>query len=240
MNVWRWSSFLLVSTIAVIVLEMCIFLQSLTDGDRVNRDGELVDDNDDAEEDGHWDAGKVKVPSFHGSPAAVDSSSASNTSDGGSSDIRLGAVGDAVAITLGALWVVVVEGEVDSKESKEGNDQGTQDHSSNSEESNAKHVHAEHEQKLVADGAGKAHHKEDREDTGEDQSNENEGLNKLHCAPDRGGRIVLIESASLETSCGADESVGSVKRPCELSRVHESFSNGSIGGRWGELVVLSV
>lgn len=198
-------------------------LESLTDGDGVNGDGELVDHDDDGEHNGDGDAGKVEVPASNGAPVPghedLTSDSGAGKGDGGGSEGLLGGIGDAAAVSLLASRLVVGEGVVDADEAKEGDHQGDEDEGGDDEEGHAEHVHAEEEEELVADSAGKADHQEDGEEAREDEGDEDESLEELGSAPHGGGGVVGGEGGGLGGASGADAVGDSVEGPGHLGGV---------------------
>jgi len=207
-------------------------LQGLTDGDRVNGDGELVDDNNDGQDDGDGDASEGQEPALNGSVGALngDVLGSGQSSNGLGSQSFLGGVLEAAAISGLAVGVIVVEGSSDSQESQEGDNERNEDQGGDGQEGNTENVHSEHEEQLVADGAGEADNQEDGEDTGNNQSNQDECLHKLEGGPDGSGRIVGSKGVSLNSSGGLGAAGNSLERPVDLGRVDGNISNSSGGG----------
>jgi len=220
---------------------LLIFLQSLSDGDGVNGDGELVDHNDDHEHDGEGDASEDQEPTSDGSPKARedDVSGGGNSVDGhrSSSEVLPGVVGNAVAESLGASGNVVGGGVVKSEESEKGDEESSEDDRGHDDEGDAENVHAEPEEEAVADGAGEAEGKENTGEASDEEGQEDEGLDELKDGPDRGGRIVGSIGNGLDTTGGLDAGGKSVEGPEQLGGV-----KGNVRGRSGgaELVVLRV
>lgn len=81
-----------------------------------------------------------------------------------------------------------------TQEGKEGNDQGDEDQDGDEQESNSEHVHAESEEKLVADDISEAHNKEERKNNRKKQSNQDEGLDQTEVL----GSVLVVAVISPE------------------------------------------
>jgi hypothetical protein len=203
-------------------------LQSLANGDRVNGDGELVDDHNGGEDDGDGDAGKGQEPALDGSKVALDEEITSHGGGGEGAAGLLGGVLETTAIAELAADNVVREGVGDAQKAEEGDDQGDEDEGSNGEESDTEDVHAKDEEELVADGAGEAHNEEEGEDAGNNEGNEEESLEKLEGGPHRGSGVVLSEGVDLNGTSGLDAAGHTLEGPVDVGGV-----DGGLGGAGG-------
>jgi len=177
--------------------EFLFCLQSLSGSDRVDGDGELVEDDKAAEEDGNGDASQHQVPTGVGSVVLLNSDGevlgGSGNNNVGNSDIVLAVISETSAIATSAASSVVGEGTSDSQESQEADNHGDQDQQGNSEENNAENVHSQSEQQTVAERISEREQQEDGNETREDQSDQNESLHKLEDGPDGRRGVVLGE-----------------------------------------------
>jgi len=166
-------------------------LQSLTRADRVDGDGELVEDNKDAKDDGDGDASKNQIPASVGSESDLladlhGGGDSSNNNIAGAQILRF-VIGETTAITTDASGLIIRERVGNSEETEESNDHGDEDEKGNSQKNNTENVHAGREEETVAERVGKAENKEDGDETREDQSNQHESLNELESGPQRRG-----------------------------------------------------
>lgn len=180
-----------------------ILLQSLSRSDRVDGNGELVEDDKAAEEDGNGNAAQNEVPAGVGSVVLRfgDGEGLGNSVDGDGvgSEILLDIVSITTAESALAVGGIVREGLSDSEESQEADDHGDEDQEGNDEENNAENVHSEGKQQTVADGISESDEEEDGNETSKDQSDQNESLHKLEDGPDGRRGVVLGEGVDFSS-----------------------------------------
>jgi hypothetical protein len=156
-------------------------LQSLTSAERVNRDGESVDDDDDGSEDGEGDGGKNKVPSGSGAPgsnALQGNRDSSLAVDGDHVLAELSgySVSELLARTTEAVGAISGDLVGKAEEGKKSDDLSRDNNQESNDEDGAKSSDADEEQNLVAEAIKEVEGVGNKEETCSEQCNEHKSL----------------------------------------------------------------